>query len=238
MANSQAVPNGTWAQVRHAQTGRLIAVAALTVLVTAAALTMPIVVARLIGGLLADRSSWLLIGALLGLAAVSAVGSAAHAGLVAQVAERFTCTLRTRLVTRSLSLPTRGVQSLGIGDLTSRLTGDTMQLRAALDIALGQLPQAGLMVVGTVAVMAWLDPVLLAVTVASFCLAALVITWLYRGLQSAAMRHQTHLGELSQRYGSALTALPTVKSLRAEPHVINQLHDAAVQAEGSGVAYA
>lgn len=225
-------------QVGRGQWPAVAAGALLSVAVAAASLAMPLVVSELITAVATHDglSPWLpLLG---GLALVCALGAGAQAVIVARVAENLVRRIRDALVWRTLRMPVRDVGRLGAGDLTSRLTADTSQFRGALDIGLGQLPQAALLVVGTLAAMVYLDPVLLAVAAVAFVAAALVIRWLYRGLQATAVDHQTHLGILAQGYAGALGALPTVKALRAEPHLGDRLGRDTRRAADSGVAYA
>nr|WP_276209294.1 ABC transporter ATP-binding protein [Streptomyces harenosi] len=207
-------------------------------LVSAACLAMPAAVGKLVEALAEGRDRALWVAVLAVLAVVMGGGNAVYAAVVAGVAERHILRLRNAMIHHTLRLPVRHVRKIGSGDLGSRLTADTMQLRGSLDIGLGQLPQAVLMVVGTVAAMLYLDPVLLGVTLAGFAAAALVITWLYRGLQRSALEHQQHLAQAAQGYAHALSALPTVKSLRAEGHVDSALNEMTERARRSGVDYA
>lgn len=225
-------------QVGRGQWRAVASGAALSVLVAAASLAMPLVVSKLITAVATDDglTPWLpLLG---GLALVCALGSGAQAVIVARVAENLVRRIRDALVWRTLRMPVRDIGRIGSGDLTSRLTADTSQFRGALDIGLGQLPQAMLLVVGTLAAMVYLDPILLAVAAVAFVVAALVIRWLYRGLQATAVDHQTHLGLLAQGYAGALGALPTLKALRAETHLGDRLGRDTRLAADSGVAYA
>lgn len=225
-------------QIYQGQERQVWAAGVICLLVSAACLAMPAAVGRLVEALATGQDRALWVAVLAALAVVMGGGNAAYAAVVASVAERHILRLRNAMIHRTLRLPVRHVRRIGSGDLGSRLTADTMQLRGSLDIGLGQLPQAVLMVVGTFAAMLYLDPVLLGVTLTGFAAAALVITWLYRGLQRSALEHQQHLAQAAQGYAHALSALPTVKSLRAEGHVDSALNEMTERARRSGVDYA
>ncbi|NEY33700.1 ATP-binding cassette domain-containing protein [Streptomyces sp. PRKS01-65] len=225
-------------QIYQGQERQVWAAGVVCLLVSAACLAMPAAVGKLVEALAEGRDRALWVAVLAVLAVVMGGGNAVYAAVVAGVAERHILRLRNAMIHHTLRLPVRHVRKIGSGDLGSRLTADTMQLRGSLDIGLGQLPQAVLMVVGTVAAMLYLDPVLLGVTLAGFAAAALVITWLYRGLQRSALEHQQHLAQAAQGYAHALSALPTVKSLRAEGHVDSALNEMTERARRSGVDYA
>lgn len=234
-------PDGRIRLLRDLSAGkrwRVAAVSALTLASTAAALSLPLVVAWLIDSIQAGTGLGTPLTLLVALAVVAAATSAGSTVMLAGLAEDLLVAIRTRVMGHALRLPVRDVRRLGVGDLNARITADTMQLRNALDVGLGQLPAALLMVTGTLVIMAWLDWVLLAITLGAFALGAVGIAAVYRRLQSTAMEYQGLLGVISQRFTAALTALPTIKAYRGEDWVSGRLGETARQARSTGVAYA
>ncbi|MGH8929834.1 MAG: ABC transporter ATP-binding protein [Egibacteraceae bacterium] len=241
MATVGIAPDGRLRLLRDLSEGKtpwLVAASLTTIVAAGAALLLPLVVAQLIGAIERGASTTAPLIGLLVLSLVSAATSAGSTMMLASLGEDLLVGLRSRVMGQALRLPLREVRRFGAGDLTSRVTADTMQLRSALDVGLGQLPSAVLMVVGTVAIMAWLDWVLLAITLGAFAVAAAAIAVVYKRLQVTALEYQGLLGLLAQRFSSALMSLPTIKAYRGEDWVAGRLSGLALQARATGVAFA
>jgi ABC-type multidrug transport system fused ATPase/permease subunit len=181
-------------------------------------------------------TSWILVlaGLLVGAAVVSAVG----AYLIARAGENVVFGARSRLIIRLLRLRLSVVDSAKPGDLLSRVTGDTTQLRAAATSNLVDLAVGGLQVVGIVALMAYLDLVLLGVVVGVMTLTIGSGYVVLPRIQRASLQTQEALGAVSAALERALGAFRTVKANGAEARETAVVLDAAQQARARGLSAA
>lgn len=136
----------------------------------------------------------------------------------------------------TLRLPLDTVRREGPGNLVARITSDAMLLRAVIDVGVVQLPIAAITVVFTLVVMAFLDWVLVLVTVGSFALAGAVIGFVIIRVRRSVISQQNALGELAQRFTASLAALPTIKAYRAEDRSAALLAEEAQQLTDSTLA--
>jgi ABC-type multidrug transport system fused ATPase/permease subunit len=182
----------------------LAAVGVLALLSTAATLGLPMLVVRLIGAIQRgeDRTDWLLL--IVG-AGVAAAASSSLAGyLLARAGYELIFRLRTRLMDHTLAMRVLDVRREGQADLASRLSGDTMRIKAAVDVVPLQLPVALLTLVGSLVLMGVLDLVLLGLTVATFAVALGVVGLVVGLLRPRYAALQDRLGWLSEEYAAAL----------------------------------
>ncbi|GAA0920826.1 ABC transporter ATP-binding protein [Virgisporangium aurantiacum] len=180
------------------------------------ALAQPMVARYFLEALATGRSvtGWLVLlgGLLLGAAAASAVGMY----LIARTAENVVFSARHRLVARLLRLRLSAVDGAKPGDLLARVTADTTQLRAAATINLVDLAVGAFQVIGIIAMMAYLDPLLLAVVV-------LVLTSIIGSgyalmprIRRASLQAQEAIGAVAASMERALGAFRTIKANGAE----------------------
>jgi ABC-type multidrug transport system fused ATPase/permease subunit len=124
--------------------------------------------------------------------------------------------LRLRLTDRLLRLPMRTYSRHRLGDLLSRTTADTQLLRDAIAYDLVDFASTAFLIVGGVSLMIWLDPVLfllvlmIAVAMGGATVFALI------GIRAATERAQDSLGRMSAEIERALSAIRTVRAMRAE----------------------
>ncbi|MFD9892451.1 ABC transporter ATP-binding protein [Amycolatopsis sp. NPDC059027] len=201
----------------------LAAVMVLSVASAACTLAMPLIVADLISAVRTD-AGLVRPAVLLGVTALGgALAATAASYLLARMGERLVLRLRVRLMAHILRLPLRDVRATGEGDLVTRVTADSLQLRTITDLGIVQLPVSVLTTAGTLVIMGLLDWVLLVITVAAFLVAGVVIAVVVAGMQRAQLCHSRALGELGHRFATALAALPVVKASRAERQVTDRL---------------
>ncbi|GGT02480.1 MULTISPECIES: ABC transporter ATP-binding protein [Streptomyces] len=215
--------------------GRLAAGAALALLGGLAGLAEPMAAKALMDRLAAGDPP---TASALGLAALvltSVLVTAAGSYLLERTAEGVVRTTRERLAARVLRLPVPDMDRQRPGDLVARLTSDTAQLRSAAGQALAMCATSALMVLGGLAAMLLLDPVLTAATVAvigTVCgLGALTLPRIGR----AARRSQQDTGELGAVLERSLGAFRTVKANGLERQETEAARDAARRAWRSGV---
>lgn len=214
--------------------GRLITVMLLGVLSTGASVSVPLLVRELVDAL--GRGGDILLPTLImaSLALGGAALAAASAFVLAKLGEQLILDIRTRIVTHATRLPLPRVRELGNGNLAARLSSDTMQLRAIVDVGVVQVPSAVLTVVVTLAIMAYLDMVLLAATLVVFALAGVAIWGVVQVVRRNVLRQQRSVGELVQTFTAALAALPTIKAARFESRITGRVRKSAEGAARAG----
>ncbi|MGI5149984.1 ABC transporter ATP-binding protein [Plantactinospora sp. CA-294935] len=150
--------------------------------------------------------------------------------LVELTAESVVLTARQRLVTRLLRLRVAVVDGAEPGDLLSRATGDTTQLRAAATSNVIDLVAGTFQIAGAVLLMARLDAVLLAVVLVVLLMLAAVTLALVPRIRSAGEQAQEAVGGMGAVLERTLGAFRTVKANGAEERQAAAVHDAARQA--------
>ncbi|MEU4803967.1 ABC transporter ATP-binding protein [Actinosynnema sp. NPDC023587] len=189
---------------------------ALTLLGAGLGLIQPLVAMRTVDSV-GDSGA---VGWLLALLAVVFVAAAVIDTLgrywLERTGEGIVLDLRVRLVDRLLRLPMRVYDRHRVGDLLSRTTTDTTLLRDAIAYDLVDLVSGVFVVVGGLAAMLWLDPLLfliVAVVVGGIGGVTLVVLG---GIRDATEHAQDDLGRMSAELERALTAIRTVRAMRAE----------------------
>ncbi|MFE3460991.1 ABC transporter ATP-binding protein [Nocardiopsis aegyptia] len=196
----------------------------LALLSTVASLTMPMVAAALIAALETggdQLTMWATVMVSIGIA--SAVTGAVSAFQLAKLGQRMLCRLRVRTMRHSLEMGMRDAQREGSGNLAARLTADAAQIKNTVDIGPLQLPVAIITLLGTLAIMTYLDWVLLLVTLASFAVAIGIIALVIVALRRRYQRMQDTVGSLSEHFVDVLEALPVIKAYRAEDRIMSVL---------------
>ncbi|GAA3769334.1 ABC transporter ATP-binding protein [Plantactinospora mayteni] len=210
--------------------GGLLGGAVLMFLGGLANLAQPMVVKSLIDALTGGtpyREPMLLLVSLLMLSVIVGVWGMY---LVELTAESVVLTARRRLVARLLRLRVAVVDGAEPGDLLSRATGDTTQLRAAATSNVVDLVAGILQIAGAVVLMARLDAVLLAVVLIVLLLLAAVTLALVPRIRTAGEQAQEAVGGMGAVLERALGAFRTVKANGAEERQAAAVHAAARQA--------
>jgi ABC-type multidrug transport system fused ATPase/permease subunit len=176
----------------------------------------------------------LLTGLVVGAAGIAAIGTY----LLERTAEGVVLVMRRGLIHRLLRLPVAEVDRLKPGDLLSRLTSDTTLLRTAATSTVAGLANGVLMIVGTIVLMAVLDPVLLGVTLAVILVTVVLTGSVLPRIGRASERVQQAVGEMAASLERALGAFRTVKASGAEDRETAVLDQAAHRAWQQGVSVA
>nr|WP_268249320.1 ABC transporter ATP-binding protein [Planobispora rosea] len=145
---------------------------------------------------------------------------------------------RRSLVGRMLRLRVSEVDRLKPGDLLSRVTSDTTLLRAVFTDGVVESVSSVFMLVGAIVMMAVMDGVLLAVTLAVLVLAGGLVGVVMPRIQRASVQAQEAVGEMGAVLDRVLQAFRTVKASGAEDREIAAVGDAAREARDRGVAVA
>ncbi|MER5708769.1 ABC transporter ATP-binding protein [Streptomyces sp. NPDC002122] len=152
--------------------------------------------------------------------------------ILGAMGERVVLDARESLVRHLLRAAVPGVTRRPPGELVTRVTSDTVLLREAAAESLVGLVNGSVTLVGSLVLMGFLDPVLLATTLVAICLVALAFVVLMPGIAHAQERAQEHVGGLGGTLEGALRAIRTVKSHRAEERMADRiLADARASAE-------
>jgi ABC-type multidrug transport system fused ATPase/permease subunit len=202
----------------------------LSLATAASGLALPLVVRELIGTLGTDAPVAGLV-ALMSLLVVANAAIGALGGYVLRrTAESVVLEARRGLLARLLQLRLSAVERHEPGDLMSRVTADTTLLR---DVTIGTLVggvTGVLTLVATVGLMALLDLVMLAVTVAALGLTVAVIGVVGPRIDRASKRAQESVGRIGATLERMFGAFRTVKASGAEERERRRLDDAATEA--------
>lgn len=160
---------------------------------------------------------YLFLAVLLGVVFVAeAVISAAATYSLERSSEGLALGLRLRIIDRLLRLPMRHYERQRVGDLLSRATTDTTMLRDTLAYDLSEVVVGVFVVVGGVAMMLWLDAALFLIVLIIVGAIGGLTMLLLAGIRKAVEDAQDSLGGMSAELERALSAIRTVRVMRAE----------------------
>ncbi|MFF5340320.1 ABC transporter ATP-binding protein [Streptomyces althioticus] len=201
--------------------------ALLSLVTGATGLALPLVARELIDDLAHDRAvtgALLLMSALvIGNTVLGAVGSY----VLRRAAESVVLGARRTLSSYLLRLRIAAVDRTEPGDLMARITSDTTLLREVTTDSMIGLGTGGLTLLATVALMGYVEPVLLAVTLGVLALAGTLLGVVVPRIRRASKQAQEAVGVMGASLERVLGALRTVKASGAEPREERALHDAA-----------
>ncbi|MFL1382210.1 MULTISPECIES: ABC transporter ATP-binding protein [unclassified Nocardiopsis] len=179
-------------------------------------LANPMVVKLVLDTLSEGGGLMLPIVLLLGLFAVGAVLGVYHWILMGTVAETVVLDARTSLVRRYFRAALIPLSRRSSGELVTRATSDTVLLREAASTSVISLINGGVLLVGTLVMMAILDLVLVSVTAVAVLIVTVLFLTLMPALAKAQEKAQNSLGLMGGVLDGALRAIRTVKVSRAE----------------------
>ncbi|GHE46239.1 putative ABC transporter ATP-binding protein [Streptomyces longispororuber] len=192
------------------------AATALTLAGSALGLAQPLVAKNVVDTGGRGGAFWPLLAVLAALFVAEAVTGAVGRFVLERMGEGVVRQLRHGLVARLLRLEMRAYDEHRGGDLIARVTADTTLLREVVSQALVDLVTGVLVAAGAIALMVWIDPLLLLLVALTVATAAVVVTSLLKGIRAASERMQNSLGALAADLERALGALPMVRVHRAE----------------------
>ncbi|MFD5751409.1 ABC transporter ATP-binding protein [Streptomyces sp. NPDC127033] len=228
----------TWSALyRHFRPYRgTVALGGLLALIGAASgLAQPLAARELVDRLGGDSS---ITGILLLLTALVLFGTAVEAVgsyLLERTAESVVLAARRTLIGRLLRLRLPEVERTQPGDLMSRITSDTTLLRAVTTQSIVSAATGGLAFLATIALMGWLDPVLLGVTLGVIVVIGSAVALVMPRISRAAKRSQEAVGHISAVLERAFGAFRTVKASGAEERETAVVEAAAREAWLHGV---
>ncbi|MFE6980373.1 ABC transporter ATP-binding protein [Streptomyces griseus] len=218
--------------------GVLVRAGLLSLTGSAAGLAMPLMAKHAVDAFAADRSPVAPLVALTALVLAGACISAYGRYLMARTGEGVVLRARDQLVGRIMRLKVPAVDRLTPGDLQSRVTSDTTLLRTVLSSGLVESFNSVLMLLGTVAFMAYMDVTLLGVTLVVIVGIGAVTALLMPRIQRAQLRAQESVGAMGAALDRVLQAFRTVKASGAEERETAAVAEAARHAHDRGVSVA
>ncbi|WP_030144843.1 ABC transporter ATP-binding protein [Spirillospora albida] len=189
---------------------------ALTLVAAALGLALPLVARDVIEAAGAGRTAWRGVGMLVALFAAQALAQALVRYQLARTGEGIVLGVRLSLIDHLLRLRMPAHDRHRVGDLISRTDADTFALRQVVAGGFTDAVTGTVGLAATVALMAWLDPVLLACVAAVVLAAGAVLGIALRGMRAASLRGRRAAGEMAADLERALSAIRTVKAGRAE----------------------
>ncbi|MFC0848725.1 ABC transporter ATP-binding protein [Streptomyces noboritoensis] len=228
----------TWrALYRHFRPHRgTVALGALLTLAGAATgLAQPLAAKALVDRLGGDEP---IAGVLVLLTALVVVGTVVEsfgAYVLERTAESVVLSARRTLIGRLLRLRLPEVERLPPGDLMSRVTSDTTLLRAVTTQSVVSAATGGLTFLATIAMMAYMDAVLLGVTLGVIVLIGSAVAMVMPQISRATARAQESVAEISTVLERAFGAFRTVKASGAEERETAVVDAAAEEAWRHGV---
>lgn len=136
--------------------------------------------------------------------------------LLERTAESVVLAAREQLIGRLLRLPVGAVDRLKPGDLMSRVTSDTTLLRAVAAHGMVDGLNGAVVILASIVLMAFMDPVLLGATVAVLAVVGGSLAFVMPRIGRADQRAQAAVGEMGSVLERALGAFRTVKASGAE----------------------
>lgn len=223
--------------VRHVRPHRAAigAALALGLLATATELVAPLVTRSVLASLDGGASlagpmtllvSVLVVGTLLGYVQNVLLGS---------VAERVILSARRGMLDRLVHARVDALGARSGGEMVSRVTSDTTLIREASTTSLVYLVSGGVSLVGSLALMAYLDLVLLAATALVVVVGGALALLLMPSLARVQRDVQEQLGRLGGRLEGVVRANRTVKAARAEGRELERLDATVTEAGRLGV---
>jgi ABC-type multidrug transport system fused ATPase/permease subunit len=200
-----------------------------------AALAQPMAAKLVVDSLGQHRSLVGPIALLTVLTVGGALLTAAGTYLLGRAAESVVFSARHGLISQLLRLRVGALDHLKPGDLLSRVTSDTTLLRSVSSYGLVHSINAAFLLVGSIVLMATLDPLLLLVTLAVLALNGLAVLLVVPRIRRASERSQAAIGQMGSVLERALGAFRTVKAHGAEEEEIATVGEAAHLAWRRGV---
>jgi len=213
-----------------AHRGRIaLALVALTV-ASAATLVVPVAVRRMIDFGFSAANVGLIRAyflAMLGVVAVLALASGARYYLVMTLGEGVVADLRADLFTHLTGLDASFFDAEKVGDIASRLSADTTQLKATFGASASLALRNLFLFVGAIAMMVVTSPKLSAFVLAAIPVIVLPLYAAGRAVRARSRRAQDRLADATAFAAESLSAVRVMQSFLAERFTAGRYRDAA-----------
>jgi len=152
----------------------------------------------------------------LGLAAVMAIASGARFYFVAGLGERVLTDLRKAVFEHLLALDTAFFDKHRVGELTARLSGDVVIIRAAIGSNLSMSVRGIVTIIGALVLMALTSPYLTLAVVVVVPMILLPVLMVGRRLRNMSRKTQDRLADMSAMASEAFSSHRTIRSFGQE----------------------
>lgn len=159
---------------------------------------------------------------IIGLYAVAAVAEFGHGWLVSDASHAAAQRLREDVEHKVHRLPTAHLDGSSRGDVLSRVTNDVDNVTRTLSQTLSQLIVGALTVIGVLAMMLAISPLLTLVALAVLPIVTLLTRVVMKRSQPRFIEQWTHTGELNSQIEEALTAHELVTQYGRQDDVLGQ----------------
>ncbi|WP_404331043.1 ABC transporter ATP-binding protein [Mesobacillus maritimus] len=139
------------------------------------------------------------------------------------IAQETVFSMRTQLFSKLHKLPIRFFDKRQSGELMSRVTNDIENVSTTLNSSVIQIFASVLTLIGTLAVMLWLSPLLTLVTMTIVPLMFLGMKWITNRTGRLYKEQQKHLGELNGFIEESISGQRIIKAFSQEQKVISEL---------------
>lgn len=185
-----------------------------------AGLTFPALAGMLINAPVATRFGTLSAGAITGLVFAALLAqslfSYVRTYFITEVAERSLADLRHELYAKMLRLPMSFFHRTRVGEMTSRITTDVGQIQFAITTALSELIRQTVLLVGGVALMAYISPKLTLVILAVVPVIVVTAILFGRMIRRSSKRLQDLYATLNTIAEETFQGISAVKAFTAE----------------------
>ena len=227
---SRSAPSRPLAPYAFAHRGRIaLALIALTV-ASAATLVVPIAVRRMIDFGFSDSNAGLIRAyflAMIGVVAVLALASGARYYLVMTLGERVVADLRADLFSHLTRLDPSFFDGEKTGDIASRLSADTTQLKATFGSSASLALRNLFLFVGAITMMVVTSPKLSAFVLAAIPIIVLPLYAAGRSVRERSRRAQDRLADATAFATESLSAVRIMQSFLAEQFTARRYREAA-----------
>ncbi|SHF62258.1 ABC transporter ATP-binding protein [Streptoalloteichus hindustanus] len=203
-------------RVTRGHRGAISAALGLTLVGGAMGLAQPLLATRTIDEFSHNRPYQMLVSLLAAVFVAEALITAVGHYLLERTGEGVVLGVRLRVVDRLLRWPMRRYQQHRLGDLLTRTTSDTTLLRDSLAYDLVEASVGVFIIIGGIATMIWLDATMFLIVAAIVGTIGGLTTLLLKGIRSSVEDAQDSLGAMSAELERALSAIRTVRVMRAE----------------------
>jgi ATP-binding cassette subfamily B protein len=210
--------------------GRIAAAVAALALASGALLVLPVAARRVIDNGFSDGDGRLIdayFGVLIGVVAAIAIGSALRFYLVTTLGERIVADLRAAVFERLTRLDPAFFDTARSGDLVSRLTADTVQVKSAFGVSISMALRNVALFLGALAMMVVTSPKLSGLVILAIPLVVLPLVLSGRAVQRRARAAQDRLADASAYAAEAVGAVRTMQAFGQEAATAGRFRDAA-----------
>ena len=213
-----------------AHRGRIVLALIALAIASAATLVVPIAVRRMIDFGFSDANAGLIRAyflAMIGVVAVLALASGARYYLVMTLGERVVADLRADLFSHLTRLDPSFFDGEKTGDIASRLSADTTQLKATFGSSASLALRNLFLFVGAITMMVFTSPKLSAFVLAAIPIIVLPLYAAGRSVRERSRRAQDRLADATAFATESLSAVRVMQSFLAERFTASRYRDAA-----------